>query len=147
MSLLAYLIVLLFTGLVVGALGRLLVPGRDPMGVGATILVGIAASFFAGLVSWAVFGRNGAGIILSVLCAMLIVWLLRRTAGPGRRSARPRRRGRGRCVAGALRSGSARPCRTLTPERPGWTPILPPQLVRPASNRRTLAPKASALPG
>jgi uncharacterized membrane protein YeaQ/YmgE (transglycosylase-associated protein family) len=78
MSLIVYLIALLFTGLVVGALGRLLVPGPDPMGIGATILVGIAASFLAGLIALAVFGRNGAGIILSVVCAMLIVWLLRR---------------------------------------------------------------------
>jgi uncharacterized membrane protein YeaQ/YmgE (transglycosylase-associated protein family) len=78
MSLIVYLIVLLFTGLIVGALGRLLVPGPDPIGIGATILVGIAGSFIAGLIAWAVFGRNGAGIILSVLCSMLIVWLLRR---------------------------------------------------------------------
>ena len=79
MSLIAYLIALLITGLVVGALGRLLVPGPDPMGIGATILVGIAASFIAGLVSLALFGRNGAGILLSVVCAMGIVWLLRKT--------------------------------------------------------------------
>jgi uncharacterized membrane protein YeaQ/YmgE (transglycosylase-associated protein family) len=78
MSLIVYLIALLFTGLVVGALGRLLVPGPDPMGIGATILVGIAASFLAGLIAWGLFGRNGAGIILSVACSMLIVWLLRR---------------------------------------------------------------------
>jgi uncharacterized membrane protein YeaQ/YmgE (transglycosylase-associated protein family) len=78
MSLIVYLIVLLFTGLIVGALGRLLVPGPDPMGIGATILVGIAASLLAGVIAWAIFGRNGAGIILSVLCSMLIVWLLRR---------------------------------------------------------------------
>jgi uncharacterized membrane protein YeaQ/YmgE (transglycosylase-associated protein family) len=78
MSLIVYLIILLFTGLFVGALGRLLVPGPDPMGVGATILIGIAASFVAGLISLAIFGRNGAGIVLSVLCAMLLVWLLRR---------------------------------------------------------------------
>jgi uncharacterized membrane protein YeaQ/YmgE (transglycosylase-associated protein family) len=79
MSLILYLVALLFTGLIVGALGRLLVPGPDPMGIGATILVGIAASLLAGLISLALFGRNGAGIILSVVCAMLIVWLLRRT--------------------------------------------------------------------
>ncbi|HEY8583242.1 MAG TPA: hypothetical protein VIL49_09845 [Capillimicrobium sp.] len=92
MSLIVYLIALLFTGLVVGALGRLLIPGPDPMGVGATILVGIAASFIAGLISLALFGRNGAGILLSVVCAMGIVWLLRKT--------RPRHTGHGGGLTG-----------------------------------------------
>jgi uncharacterized membrane protein YeaQ/YmgE (transglycosylase-associated protein family) len=87
MSLIVYLIILFFTGLVVGALGRLLLPGRDPMSILETVGVGILGSFLAGLISLAIFhGRSGGGIILSVLCAMLIVWLIRRhrerTGGP-----------------------------------------------------------------
>lgn len=80
MSLIAYLIVLAITGLVVGALGRLALPGRDPMGIPQTMLVGLAGSFAAGLVSVAVFGgRHGGGILLSVLFATLFVWLIRRS--------------------------------------------------------------------
>jgi uncharacterized membrane protein YeaQ/YmgE (transglycosylase-associated protein family) len=79
MSLIAYLIILFFTGLIVGALGRLLLPGRDPMSILETVGVGILGSFLAGLISLAIFhGRSGGGIILSVLCAMLIVWIIRR---------------------------------------------------------------------
>jgi uncharacterized membrane protein YeaQ/YmgE (transglycosylase-associated protein family) len=85
MSLLVFLILLAVVGLVVGALARLLVPGPDPMGVGMTILVGLLGSFSAGLFSWYVLHRHGAGLILSVLFSMLIVYALRRA---GSRSGR-----------------------------------------------------------
>jgi uncharacterized membrane protein YeaQ/YmgE (transglycosylase-associated protein family) len=85
MSLIAFLIVLAVVGLVVGALARLLIPGPDPMGAGMTILVGLLGSFSAGLFSWYVLHRHGAGLILSVLFSMLIVYALRRT---GSRSGR-----------------------------------------------------------
>jgi uncharacterized membrane protein YeaQ/YmgE (transglycosylase-associated protein family) len=90
MSLIAYLIVLFFTGLIVGALGRLALPGRDPMTIPQTAAVGIAGSFIAGLIALALFhGRGGGGIILSVLCATFLVWLVRRArernGGPARR--------------------------------------------------------------
>jgi uncharacterized membrane protein YeaQ/YmgE (transglycosylase-associated protein family) len=90
MSLIAYLIVLFFTGLIVGALGRLALPGRDPMTVPQTAAVGITGSFIAGLIALALFhGRGGGGIILSVLCATFLVWLVRRArernGGPTRR--------------------------------------------------------------
>jgi uncharacterized membrane protein YeaQ/YmgE (transglycosylase-associated protein family) len=82
MSVIVYLLVLLVTGLVVGALGRLALPGPDPMGIGMTILVGIAGSFLAGLLAWALFGgRHGGGIILSVLFATGIVYVIRRSRG------------------------------------------------------------------
>jgi len=67
MSLVAFLIVLAVLGLVVGAVARLLLPGPDPMGAGMTILVGLLGSFSAGLFSWYVLHRHGAGLILSVL--------------------------------------------------------------------------------
>ncbi len=90
MDLIVYLIVLALTGLVVGALGRLAIPGKDPMTIWQTVLIGIAASFIAGLVWWAISGdRNGGGILLSVIFAALIVYLIRRSRGgtlttPGR---------------------------------------------------------------
>jgi uncharacterized membrane protein YeaQ/YmgE (transglycosylase-associated protein family) len=77
----AYLISLLVTGLVVGGLGRLAVPGRDPMSIPQTILIGIAGSFLAGLIYWALFGRGGGGILLAVAFAAGIVFLIRRSRG------------------------------------------------------------------
>ena len=41
---LSYLFALVISGLVIGALGRLAIPGRNPMGIGMTILVGIGGS-------------------------------------------------------------------------------------------------------
>jgi uncharacterized membrane protein YeaQ/YmgE (transglycosylase-associated protein family) len=80
MSLIAYLIVLFITGLIVGALARLLLPGRDPMSILETAAVGIAGSFIAGLIALALFhGRGGGGIILSVICSVFLVWLIRRS--------------------------------------------------------------------
>ena len=79
-----YLFALVVTGLIVGALGRLAIPGPNPMSIGATILVGLGGAFLGGLVGGLLFGRNGGGIILGVLGAALIVWLLERY-GPNRR--------------------------------------------------------------
>ena len=80
MSLITYLILLAVTGLVVGALARLALPGRDPMSIFQTILVGMAGSFVAGLISMAIFdGRPRGGLLLSVAVATLFVWLIRRS--------------------------------------------------------------------
>jgi uncharacterized membrane protein YeaQ/YmgE (transglycosylase-associated protein family) len=79
-----YLLSLVLSGLVVGALGRLAIPGPNPMSLGQTILVGIAGSFLGGLVGYLLVG-NGGGFILSVLGAALIVWLLERRRVPARR--------------------------------------------------------------
>ena len=90
MSIVVYLIALAVTGLVVGALARLALPGRDPMSLVQTMLIGIAGSFAAGLVSLLIFdGRSGGGILLSVVFASVIVYVIRRRRGgslmsPGR---------------------------------------------------------------
>ena len=81
MDLIVYLLFLALSGLVVGALGRLALPGPDPMSIGQTILLGIAASFIAGLIWWAIFDHNGGGILLSVIVAALIVYVIRRSRG------------------------------------------------------------------
>jgi uncharacterized membrane protein YeaQ/YmgE (transglycosylase-associated protein family) len=93
MSLIAYIVLLFVTGLFVGALARLALPGRDPMTLLQTALVGIAGSLAAGLVYMALFHRNGGGILLSVLFSTAIVYVIRRSRGgdltrpgePGRR--------------------------------------------------------------
>jgi uncharacterized membrane protein YeaQ/YmgE (transglycosylase-associated protein family) len=79
-----YLISVAVGGLVVGALGRLAVPGRQPIGCAWTTLIGIGGSLLAGLVGRVLFGDNyRAGWILSIACAALLVWLFtRRTRTP-----------------------------------------------------------------
>lgn len=89
-----YIISLIVVGLIVGALGRLALPGPDPFTIGQTILIGIAGSFIGGLIVWAVYGRGGAGIVLSVACSTAIVYAIRRSRGGSltRPGAPPRRR-------------------------------------------------------
>jgi uncharacterized membrane protein YeaQ/YmgE (transglycosylase-associated protein family) len=74
----------LIIGLIAGALARLIMPGRDPMGIIATILLGIVGSVIGGLVSWAIWGNdNGrfqpAGLLLSILGAIIVLWIWRMT--------------------------------------------------------------------
>lgn len=82
-----YIVLLALSGLVVGALARLLLIGPDPMSVLETMLAGIGGSLVAGLIAYYVFDRNtGPGLLLSVICAMGIVYAVRkyrqRTAPP-----------------------------------------------------------------
>jgi uncharacterized membrane protein YeaQ/YmgE (transglycosylase-associated protein family) len=90
MSLLTYLILLAVTGLIVGGLARLALPGPDPMSIFQTIGIGILGSLLAGLIALAFFGRTGGGLILSVLCATFLVYLVRRSRGQGLWSTRRR---------------------------------------------------------
>ena len=79
MNLIAFLISLAFTGLIVGALGRLLLPGRDPMSIPATIGVGMLSTLVAGLAASAIVGRNAGSLLLSVVVAVGIVYAIRRS--------------------------------------------------------------------
>jgi uncharacterized membrane protein YeaQ/YmgE (transglycosylase-associated protein family) len=90
MSLFVLFVVLFISGLFVGALARLLLPGPDPMGLGMTALVGMCGTFSAGLFSWYVLHRHGAGLLLSILFSMLVVWLYRRSRGAAYRAGTPR---------------------------------------------------------
>jgi uncharacterized membrane protein YeaQ/YmgE (transglycosylase-associated protein family) len=53
------------------------------MGIAMTIAVGLVGSFAAGLFSWYVLHRHGAGLLLSIVFSMLIVWGLRHTKSRG----------------------------------------------------------------
>ncbi|MEY2399388.1 MAG: hypothetical protein QOJ00_2562 [Actinomycetota bacterium] len=74
------IISLVISGLIIGALARLAIPGPNPMSIGMTILVGIGGSLVGGLIGRAVFGRNGNGgsLLLAVLAAAGIVFLMQR---------------------------------------------------------------------
>ena len=86
MELIVLILVLAVTGLVVGALGRLALPGPDPMSLTQTMLVGVGATLIVGLLTKLLFDSDGASILLSVLVAMGIVYFIRRSrdrAGTG----------------------------------------------------------------
>lgn len=77
---LGFVIGLIVVGLIAGALARLLVPGRDPMGIGATILLGIVGSFVGGFLADVLFrsdaediGLSPAGIVGSVIGAIIVL--------------------------------------------------------------------------
>ncbi len=78
-SLLWFVIVLAFIGLIVGAVARVLVPGPTPMGILGTIGAGIAGAFIGGFIGRLLFGpnlTNGWSFVLSVLAAVGVVWLV-----------------------------------------------------------------------
>ena len=81
MDLIVYILALALGGLFVGALARLALPGRDPMSLIQTMLVGITGSFLGGLVYALLFDHNGGGIVLSTLFATVIVYFIRRSRG------------------------------------------------------------------
>ncbi len=69
-------------GLVVGAIAKLLMPGRDPGGCIITILLGIAGAFVGTWVGKVFWGPNYvAGWILSIIGAMILLLIYRLIAG------------------------------------------------------------------
>jgi uncharacterized membrane protein YeaQ/YmgE (transglycosylase-associated protein family) len=71
-------------GLIVGALAKAIMPGRDPGGIIVTILIGIAGSVIATFLGRALgWYRNGqgAGFIASLIGAILLLWIYRMIVG------------------------------------------------------------------
>jgi uncharacterized membrane protein YeaQ/YmgE (transglycosylase-associated protein family) len=85
MSWLGYLISLAIVGLITGGLARLALPGRDPMSLLQTMLVGIGGSFLAGIIVYVISGGRyyGAGWLISFACSVGIVYFVRRRRGGG----------------------------------------------------------------
>ena len=77
-------ILLIIVGAVVGALGRLLHPGRDPMGWIVTILIGIASLVVAGLIFDNSVLKFVVGIIVAVVLVALVGRLFRDRGAPAR---------------------------------------------------------------
>jgi uncharacterized membrane protein YeaQ/YmgE (transglycosylase-associated protein family) len=88
-----FIIVLLVVGFIVGAIARLLMPGRDPLGVLGTIVLGVAGSFVGGFLqnllqyhTLSVHSFHSVGLIGSIIGAWVLLLLLRLTGlEPGRR--------------------------------------------------------------
>jgi len=75
-----HIIWIMFIGLIVGALAKLIMPGRDPGGIFVTMLLGISGSLLGGLLG-RLLGLYGpgqrAGFIVSTLGAILLLALYR----------------------------------------------------------------------
>jgi uncharacterized membrane protein YeaQ/YmgE (transglycosylase-associated protein family) len=83
MGLIGVIISIIIFGAIFGALGRLAIPGPNPMSIGMTILVGIGGSLIGGLIGGLLGAPAGVVIILEILGAALIVYLMQRR-GAGR---------------------------------------------------------------
>lgn len=75
-----FILGLIIVGLIAGAIARLLVPGRDPMGIGATIILGIVGSFMGGFLADVLFrsdaddrGLGPVGILGSIVGAVIVL--------------------------------------------------------------------------
>jgi uncharacterized membrane protein YeaQ/YmgE (transglycosylase-associated protein family) len=74
----------LIVGLVVGALAKLVMPGRDPGGIIITILLGVAGAFLGGWIGHALgwySAGEGPGIIMSVIGAVILLAIYRLVIG------------------------------------------------------------------
>jgi uncharacterized membrane protein YeaQ/YmgE (transglycosylase-associated protein family) len=83
-SIIVFILILAVQGLIVGAFARLALPGKDPMTIPQTIAVGLAGSFIAGLIVYALTdGREGPGFLAALVFSVLIVYVIRRRRGGG----------------------------------------------------------------
>jgi uncharacterized membrane protein YeaQ/YmgE (transglycosylase-associated protein family) len=71
----------LIIGLVVGAIAKLIMPGRDPGGIIITMLIGVAGALLAGFLGralgWYTDPGQGPGIIASIIGALILLFLYR----------------------------------------------------------------------
>ena len=75
---------MLVIGLIVGALAKLIMPGRDPGGILVTMLIGVAGAMVAGVIGRAAgwYDRGeGAGIIASIIGSVLLLAIYRAIIG------------------------------------------------------------------
>ena len=83
---LGFILALIIIGAVAGFIARALVPGRDPMSIGATIVLGIVGSFIGGFLGFVLFGADmadgalqPAGFIGSIVGAVIALLLYNAT--------------------------------------------------------------------
>ena len=75
----------LIVGLVIGAIAKVIMPGKDPGGILITMLIGVAGSIVAGLLGSALGiyhrGDAGPGIIASIIGSVILLAGYRAVAG------------------------------------------------------------------
>ena len=67
-------------GLIVGVVGKLLMPGKDPGGFLATVAIGIIGAIFGGMLGRMIgmYGQDDpVGFVMAVIGAILFLWLYR----------------------------------------------------------------------
>jgi len=88
---LGLIISLLVIGLIAGFLARAIVPGRQNLSIGMTILLGVIGSFVGGFLGFLIFQRDAAegffqpaGIIGSIIGAIIVLVIYTRVGARGR---------------------------------------------------------------
>ena len=82
MGIVVFLLIVAGTGLLIGALARLALPGPDPMSWPRTILFGIGGSFVGGMVGRLLHVPESLSFVLSVACAAGLIWFFTRRNKP-----------------------------------------------------------------
>jgi uncharacterized membrane protein YeaQ/YmgE (transglycosylase-associated protein family) len=82
----------LIAGLVVGALARLIVPGRQRLSLLATLGLGLVGSLIGGTIAWllgtgSIWELNVLGFLLSVVAAVMLIGAAEAITGGSRRRA------------------------------------------------------------
>jgi uncharacterized membrane protein YeaQ/YmgE (transglycosylase-associated protein family) len=74
-----HLIGQLVFGLIVGAIAKFIMPGKDPGGLFVTAIIGMAGSFVGTIIGRVLWGGPGyqSGWITSILGAILLLWVYR----------------------------------------------------------------------
>ena len=75
-SLVMSLLIMAVAGGIIGVIARALMPGPNPMSIGMTILLGIAGSVLGGFIARLLGLATGAGWVISILGALLLLWLV-----------------------------------------------------------------------
>lgn len=81
---LTFLLAAAITGVLIGGLARLALPGKDPMTIPQTIMLGLAGSLIGGILIYVISdGSYSAGIPVCVACSSALLYIRRRRAGGG----------------------------------------------------------------
>ena len=77
---LGLIVSIIIVGLIAGFLARAIVPGRQNLSIGLTLLLGIVGSFVGGFLGYLIFGKDAgdgflqpAGIIGSIIGAIIVL--------------------------------------------------------------------------
>jgi uncharacterized membrane protein YeaQ/YmgE (transglycosylase-associated protein family) len=85
---------LIVVGLIIGALARLIKPGRQRLSVGATLLLGVVGAIIGGVIGGLfndntnIFELNVLGFIIAVIAAVLLVGVAESLSGRNNRAVR-----------------------------------------------------------
>ena len=79
---------LLLIGIVAGFLARLIVPGKDPMGVVATVVLGVVGAFVGGFLAKALFNDDSVGWFGATVGAVIVLLVWNAVVGNRRKGLR-----------------------------------------------------------